>query len=369
MTNDYYELLGISKGASGDEIKKAYRKKAKEYHPDRNPDNKDAEEKFKAVNEAYEVLKDEQKRAIYDKYGKAGLEGGGMGGSSGFSSSGFGGFEDLSDIFESMFGSGGGSRRGRKRENNDTSIEIHLSFKEAVFGINKKVQFRYKQPCKSCNATGSEDGKSATCSYCGGSGEVHQRTGFMTFAQTCPNCHGEGSIIKNKCKTCNGNKFVTVDDEAEIKIPAGIDNDHRLRVQGKGHMGSNGTRGDLYVSFKIENDEHFTRHGDDIYLEMPVFFTQAVLGETIKVPSLTGFIDLKLETGTKDKQQFVFRGEGVQNVKGYGKGNFIVQVKLTYPQQLSTKQVELLNELQESFGIESKPQEGIFDKIKKWFED
>ncbi len=366
MTEDYYDLLEIDKGTSADEIKKAYRKMAKKYHPDRNAGDKDAEEKFKAVNEAYEVLKDEKKRAIYDRYGKAGLEGGAGGGAGGFS--GFGGFDDLNDIFESMFGGGGGRTR-RKRENNDMAIEVHLSFKDAIFGVTKKHKYKYRQPCKSCNGTGSADGKKNTCSYCGGVGEIRQQQGFMTFSQTCPHCHGEGTVIKNRCSTCHGKKFVEVEDEVELKIPAGIDGDHRLRVQGRGHMGSSGSRGDLYVTFSIESDEHFTRHGDDIYLEMPVFFTQAILGETIKVPSLTGEIELELEAGTRDKQQYMFRGEGVQNVKGYGKGNLVVQIRLTYPKKLSSKQRELLHELQESFGIESKPNEGIFDKIKKWFEE
>jgi len=363
MEEDYYSLLGIEKGASANEIKKAYRKLAKQYHPDKNPNNKEAEEKFKAINEAYEVLKDEKTRAIYDRYGKAGLNGGGAGGFSGF-----GGFDDLSDIFESMFG-GGRSRSKRKRENNDLAIEISLTFKEAIFGTTKKHKYKYRQPCKSCNGTGSADGKLATCSYCGGSGEIRQQQGFITFSQTCPQCLGEGEVIKNRCSTCNGKKFVEVEDEVELKIPAGIDNDHRLRVQGRGHMGSNGSRGDLYVTFSIQNDEHFIRHGDDIYLEMPVFFTQAILGDTIKVPALTGELELKLEPGTRDKQQYVFHGEGVQNVKGYGKGDFIVQIKLTYPKKLTSKQRELLMELQESFGIESKPHEGIFDKIRKWFEE
>jgi len=364
MTEDYYELLNIDKSASASEIKKAYRQMAKKYHPDKNPGNNEAEEKFKTINEAYEVLKDEKKREIYNRYGKAGLEGGMSGGrsSQGFSSS----FDDLGDIFESMFGSG--SRSRQQRENNDFSIEVKITFKEAVFGITRVEKFKYKQSCKTCHGTGSADKKPTTCSYCNGAGEVHQRQGFMTFAQTCPQCQGVGSIIKNRCKTCYGHKVVEVEDEMDLKIPAGIDNDHRLRVQGRGHMGSQGTRGDLYITFNIEQDEHFTRHGDDIYLEMPVFFTQAILGETIKIPSLTSEMELKLEQGTKDKQQYLFRGEGVLNVKGFTKGNFIVQIKLKYPKKLGEEQIELLLKLQESFGVESKPSEGIFDKLKRWFE-
>ena len=358
MTEDYYNLLGIEKSASADEIKKGYRKMAKRYHPDKNPGDHEAEENFKSINEAYEVLKDVKKRGVYDRYGKAGLEGGVGGGRT----QGFSNFDDLGDIFESMFGKG--SRR--QKENNDFAIEVKITFKEAIFGVTKNQKYRYKQACKSCNGTGSADSKPTTCSYCNGVGEVHQRSGFMTFAQTCPQCRGAGSIIKNICKTCHGQKMVEVKDEVELKIPAGIDSDHRLRVQGRGHIGSQGDRGDLYITFNIEQDEHFTRHGDDIYLEMPVFFTQAILGETIKIPSLTGEIDLKLEQGTKDKQQYLFRGEGVMNVKGYGKGNFIVQIKLTYPKKLGSEQIELLLKLQESFGIESKPNEGIVNKLKSW---
>jgi len=365
MSADYYELLGIDKSASASEIKKAYRQMAKKYHPDKNPGDNEAEENFKTINEAYEVLKDDKKREIYNRYGKSGLEGG-MGGGRTSQQSGFSNFDDLGDIFESMFGSG--SRSRQQRENNDFSIEVRITFKEAIFGVTKTQKYKYKQSCKTCNGTGSADKKSSTCSYCNGAGEVHQRQGFMTFAQTCPQCNGAGSLIKDRCKTCFGHKMIESEDEVELKIPAGIDSDHRLRVQGRGHIGSQGNRGDLYITFNIEQDEHFTRHGNDIYLEMPVFFTQAILGEKIKIPSLTGEIELKLDQGTKDKQQYIFRGEGVQNVKGYGKGNFIVQVKLTYPKKLGSEQVELLLKLQKSFGVESKPSEGIMDKFKRWFE-
>jgi molecular chaperone DnaJ len=362
MSEDYYELLGVSKGASGDEIKKGYRKMAKKYHPDRNAGDKEAEEKFKSINEAYEVLKDEKKRSIYDRYGKAGLDGSSGGGFSG-GFGGFGGFDDLGDIFESVFG--GGQRR--KRENNDLSIEVQLSFKEAIFGTTKIQSYRYREPCKACKGTGSQDGKTTTCSTCNGVGEIRQQQGFMTFAQTCPACHGEGTIIKNRCSACNGKTYIEVTDEVELNIPAGIDSDHRLRVQGKGHIGQSGNRGDLYITFSIKQDEHFTRHKDDIYLEIPVFFTQAILGDTIKIPALKGELELKLERGTRDKQQYLFRGEGVKNVKGYGKGNFVVQVKLIYPKKLNSEQEALLKKLQESFGVESKPHESILDKLKGLF--
>ncbi len=360
---DYYKLLEIEKEATADDIKKAYRKMAKKYHPDTNQGDKTAEENFKKINEAYEVLKDEKKRAIYDRYGKAGLDGSANSGRSSYQANGFG---SIDDIFE-MFGMGGETRQ--KRENNDLSIEVDLKFKEAVFGTTKKFKFKYRKLCHTCNGTGSADGKTDKCSICGGRGEIHKRHGFMTFSETCSRCGGTGETVKNKCSVCNGKKFIEENDEVEIKVPAGISSDNRLRVQEKGHLNSKGIRGDLYLVFKVESDEHFIRHGDDIYLEMPIFFTQAILGETIRVPSLRGEIELKLERGTRDKQQYIFKNEGVQNVQGYGKGNFVVQVKLLYPERLTVEQEELMRKLQESFGIESKPHVSLFDKIKKWFED
>jgi len=362
----YYEILEIDKNASAKDIKSAYRKMAKKFHPDRNPDNKDAEDNFKLVNEAYEVLKDEKKKAIYDRYGKAGLEGGGASGSG---MGGFGGFEDLGDIFDSFFGGGAGAggRQKRRGVSPDFAVEQKISFKEAVFGTKKKINFKYKKPCKACNSTGAKDGKVTECPTCHGRGEVHSRQGFMTFSQTCPTCHGEGHFIKEKCSECNGKKYIEVNDTVEIDIPAGIDSDHKLRVQGRGNEDKYGDRGDLYVVFSVDNDEHFIRHGDDVYLEVPIFFTQAILGETITVPALKGTVELKLEKGTRDKQQYTFRGEGVQNVRGYSKGNFVVQIRLTYPKSLNSEQEDLLHQLQESFGIESKPHKSVFDKIVNFF--
>jgi molecular chaperone DnaJ len=364
--SDYYSVLEVSKTATQDELKKAYRKMAKKYHPDKNPDNKEAEEKFKLANEAYEVLKDEKKRAIYDQYGKAGLEGGMGGGSGGFGGAGFGEF-DLNDIFDSFFGQGSSGNNRRRKPPTDLSIQLDLTFKEAVFGTTKEIKFKYRKPCKACNGTGAKDGKVRECPTCHGKGQIYMRQGFMSISQTCPACQGEGKIYEEKCSTCHGKKYEEVIDTVEVKVPAGIDSDNRLRVSGRGHSDENGNRGDLYVTFFVESDSHFTRHGDDLYLEVPVFFTQAILGETIKIPSLKNELELKLDKGTRDKQQYVFRNEGVPNVKGYGQGNLIVQIKINYPQSLNSEQEEMLHKLQESFGIESKPHESLLDKIKKFF--
>ncbi len=362
MGEDYYSILGVSRNASNDEIKKAYRKLAKKYHPDRNQGDKEAEEKFKLINEAYEVLKDDEKRKIYDLYGKKGLSGQ-YGASSGFS-----GFDDIADIFDSFFN----NFNRRREENLNLVVEIPLTFKEAIFGVVKQHKYRYKKPCSTCSGTGSANGKEDKCSYCNGRGQVYGNLGGIRVSQTCPYCQGEGFIVKKPCSTCSGEKYIRVDDEVEIDVPAGIDEDHKLRVQGRGHVGKSGRRGDLYITFRIEEDEHFIRHGDDIYLEMPVFFTQAILGDTIKIPSLRGEVELKLKEGTRDKQQYIFKGEGVENIRGFGKGDFIVQIKLIYPKELTSEQRELLIKLQESFGIEGKPHENLLDKIKnklkEWFE-
>jgi molecular chaperone DnaJ len=371
---DYYEILEVSKSCSGAELKKSYRKLAMKYHPDRNPDDKEAEDKFKALSEAYEVLKDDQKRAIYDQYGKAGLEGQGMGGGFGRGQN----MDDIMDMFNSMFGGAGGFGGGRqqRREPNqkynlDFEIELPLKFNEAVFGCSKEVNIKYKVPCGDCDGTGAENGKLETCDYCNGQGQVVMKQGFMSFAQTCPKCHGEGQIIKAKCQSCSGRGYHEEPETITITIPAGVDSGNRLRAQGHGNQSKSGQRGDLYITFNVEQDEHFIRDGNNIYIEVPVFFTQAILGESITIPCLDGELELDLKVGTKDKSQFAFRDEGVQDVHGGGRGQLIAQVKIIYPKKLSDEQQELLEKLQESFGVESKPHkskfESAFSKVTDWF--
>ncbi len=370
---DYYEILEVSRTCSSSEIKKSYRKLAMKYHPDRNPNDKEAEEKFKLLSEAYEVLKDDQKRAIYDQYGKAGLEGHGMG------RGGFGGaqnMDDIMDMFNSMFGRGFGGGRGQRRQANqkynlDFEIELPLKFNEAVFGCEKKIDIKYKVSCDECQGTGAENGKLESCDYCNGQGQVVMKQGFMSFAQTCPKCHGEGQKISTKCSACSGRGYHEEPDTITINIPAGVDTGNRLRAQGYGNQARNGQRGDLYLTFNVAEDEHFIRDGSNVYIEVPVFFTQAVLGETITIPSLDGELELELRRGTKDKEQFVFRGEGIEDVHGGGRGKLIAQVKIIYPKHLNDEQKELLIKLQESFGVESKPHtstfENAFEKVKGWF--
>ncbi|HQR73050.1 MAG TPA: molecular chaperone DnaJ [Sulfurovum sp.] len=368
---DYYEVLEVSKSASGTELKKAYRKLAMQYHPDRNPGDEEAEEKFKVVNEAYQVLSDEEKRSLYDRYGKAGLEGQGMRG-------GFGGsnMDDVMDMFNSMFGGGfGGFGQTRKDPKQkyalDFEIELKLEFHEAVFGCKKEIDMTYKTACEDCDGTGAKDAKLETCEYCGGQGQILMRQGPMQFAQTCPKCHGQGQSIKEACESCEGKGFHVKEDTVIITVPAGVDSGHRLRAQGYGNEGRNDQRGDLYITFAVKEDEHFVRNGTDIYIEVPVFFTQSLLGETISIPSLDGELDLKLKKGTADKEQYVFPGEGVADVHSGRKGRLIAQVQLILPKKTTDEQKELLEKLQESYGVESRPHknalDAAFDRVKSWF--
>lgn len=369
----YYEILEVSQSADKATIKKAYRKLAKQYHPDKNPDDKEAEHKFKLCNEAYQCLSDDQQRSVYDRYGKEGLQG--MGGSR----QSAGGFDDLGSMFEEMFnGFGGGSRRRRQNPADmekyplDMNVDLYISFHEAIFGCEKELEFTYKKACSKCDGTGAKDGKLSTCKQCNGQGQVYMKQGFMTFSQTCPACHGLGSAPSEKCPACHGEGFEEIKESVTIKVPAGIDSENRLRVSGKGNIGKRGSRGDLYVTFSVQPDKHFQRDGNDVYIAIPVFFTQAVAGDSVTIPSLTGELELKLDVGTKDKQHFKFRGEGVADVHGHGKGDLIAQVNITYPERLNDEQKELLLKLQESFGIEvSKPHESVLDsaidKMKSWF--
>jgi len=369
----YYEILEVSQSADKSTIKKAYRKMAKMYHPDKNPGDEEAEHKFKLCNEAYQCLSDDKQKSIYDRYGKEGLQG--MGGGGSRSSAGF---DDLGSMFEEMFSGFGGG--GRRRQNPadmekyplDMNVDMYLSFDEAIFGCEKDIEFKYKKACKTCKGTGAKGAKLSTCRQCKGQGQVMMQQGFMTFSQTCPVCQGSGSAASTPCSDCNGNGFHEEKGNVTVKIPKGIDDGNRLRVSGKGNIGKRGNRGDLYVTFSVKPDKHFQREGNDVYIAIPVFFTQAVAGDTLNIPSLTGELELKLDVGTKDKQHFTFRGEGIEDVHGHGKGNLIAQVNITYPKKLNDEQKELLSKLQESFGLEeSKPHESVLDsaidKMKSWF--
>ncbi|PAF48454.1 molecular chaperone DnaJ [Helicobacter sp. 12S02634-8] len=372
---DYYEILEISKSSDKETIKKAYRKMALKYHPDRNPDDKNAEEMFKKVNEAYGVLSDESKRQVYDRYGKEGLE------SNGFS--GFGGkdfsdiFGDLGSIFESAFGGGFGFGQGSRQKesrtkfNPDYLYKLDLSFKEAVFGCKKTIKTRYKAYCKDCDGTGAKDAKLEVCSTCGGRGQVFMRQGFMTFAQTCSACSGSGHKIQEKCSACLGEGFKFVEESFEVNVPEGVDDENRIRVIGKGNQQKNGQRGDLYIMTYVENDEYFVRDGNDVYIEVPVFFTAIPLGSKLKIPSLRGELDLHIPANSEDGSRFVFNGEGVKDVSSKAYGKLVAVIKIIYPTKLNEEQKELLKKLHNSFGYESEPHTNLFDacfeRLKNWF--
>jgi len=372
VNSEYYGILEVNKGATASEIKKAYRKLALKYHPDRNENDKGAEEKFKQVNEAYQVLGDKEKRGIYDKYGKKGLDSQGFQGYSDMN------MDDLGSIFESIFGGAfnsgfggaGGGRQKKRKYPLDSAIELELDFKDAVNGCKKDIKYTFKEPCNECDGTGAEDGHIDKCSECQGKGQVFYKQGFMTFSQTCPKCHGEGTSAVRKCKSCVGKGFVEDLNSTTVDIPAGIDNGNRMRVSGKGNVDEYGRSGDLYIEISIKEDDVFVRHDDDIYIEVPILFTQAALGADVIIPTLTGEMTLSLKTGTMDKQQFIFKKEGITNVHTKEKGNLVAQVKITFPKTLNSLQRELLEKLNISFGKQNTHTDNIGEKIgkiKDWF--
>ncbi|MEL3974178.1 molecular chaperone DnaJ [Rossellomorea oryzaecorticis] len=368
---DYYEVLGVGKGASKDELKKAYRKLSKKYHPDINKEA-DADQKFKEISEAYEVLSDDQKRAQYDRFGHTDPNQG-FGGGADFGGGGFGGFED---IFNTFFGGGGGRRRdpNAPRQGADLQYTMSLKFEEAVFGKETEIEIPKEEECDTCHGSGAKPGtKVETCSHCKGAGQlnVEQNTPFgrIVNRRVCHYCNGTGKQIKEKCSTCGGAGKVQKRRTINVKIPAGIDDGQQLRVTGQGEPGVNGgPPGDLYVVFHVRSHDFFERNGDDIYCEMPVTFAQAALGDEIEVPTLHGKVKLKVPSGTQTGTRFRLKGKGVPNVRGYGTGDQHVQVKVVTPTKLTDKQKQLLREFADISGqVPDEQHESFFDKVKKAF--
>lgn len=367
---DYYEVLGLTKSASKDDIKKAYRKLSKQYHPDLNKEP-GADEKFKEIAEAYEVLSDDQKKARYDQFGhedpNAGFGGGGFGGG------GFGGFED---IFSSFFG-GGGRRQdpNAPRKGDDLQYRMNIKFEEAIFGKETEIEIPKDETCDTCHGSGAKSGtKPETCSTCNGAGQVNQAVdtpfGRMMNRRTCSTCHGTGKIIKEKCSTCRGEGKVQKRKKIKVTIPAGVDDGQQIRVTGQGEPGINGgPAGDLYIMFRVQGHNEFERDGDDIYYELKLTFPQAALGDEIEVPTVHGKVKLRIPAGTQSGAQFRLKDKGVKNVHGYGTGNQYVTVKVVTPEKVTERQKQLLREFAEISGdIPEEQGSSLFDKIKKKFQ-
>ena len=373
---DYYEVLGVSKDADAKEIKKAYRKLAMKYHPDKNPGDKAAEEKFKEINEAYEVLSDEEKRSTYDRFGHNGLNGqAGFGGGQGFGgfsgSGGFGGFEDIfGDIFGSGFGgfggSGSSSRRRGPRRGADISQSVTIKFEEAAFGKKIKVKINRSEECDECHGSGAKPGTTKkTCPTCHGSGTVQsvQRTPFGNIAsqRTCSTCNGEGEINESPCNKCHGKGSVRKTKTIEVDIPAGIDDGQMIKLSGQGEVGEKGgPRGDLYIVVNVQKHEIFTREGYDVYIEMPIRFTQAALGDKLEVPTLDGKVSYNLPEGTQTGTVFRLREKGIPKLRSNSRGDQYVKVIIDTPKKLNDEQKELLRKFDESCGNK------VHEKQRSW---
>lgn len=366
---DYYEVLGVGQEATLKDIKSAYRKMAVQYHPDRNPDDPDAEEKFKEAAEAYAVLSDDQKRARYDRFGHQGVPGAGAGGG-GFDPSIFSDFSDiLGDVFG--FGFGGGRRRGgpRVQRGADLRYDLSLSFEDAVFGSETTLRIPRLERCDTCDGSGAAEGASAsTCSACGGAGQVRFSQGFFTVARTCPQCRGEGRTIQDPCRDCGGEGLVERERDIEVTIPAGVDEGLRLRLTGEGEHGRRGgPPGDLYVILHVEPHETFQRQGTDILSEQSVSYPQAVLGTRTEVETLHGPVSLDIPPGTPAGKVFRLRGKGVERLHGGGRGDHLVTVALhvPHPRDLDEDEIGLLKGLAELRGVQVKEGSGMFEKVKK----
>ena len=369
---DYYEVLGVDKNAGEREIKKAYKKLAMKYHPDRTQGDKGLEDKFKEIQEAYEILSDSQKRAAYDQYGHAGVDpnrgGGGFGGGADFG-------DIFGDVFGDIFGGGRGGRQSRARQGSDLRYNLELTLEEAVRGKSVDIRVPTLVECEVCDGSGAKKGSSPkTCPTCHGNGQVQMRQGFFAVQQTCPTCSGKGKIIEDPCNSCHGHGRKEKTKTLNVKIPAGVDTGDRIRLSGEGEAGENGAPpGDLYVQVHVREHDIFKRDGNNLYCEVPLSFTTAALGGELEVPTLDGKVKLKISPETQTGRMFRLRGKGVKSVRSGAMGDLMCKVVVETPVNLSSRQKELLQELEESMGKASSKHspkaQGFFDGVKKFFDD
>jgi len=383
--SDYYQVLGLSKGATKEEIKKAYRKLAVKYHPDKNPDNSDAEKKFKEISEAYEVLSDEKKRQMYDQYGPDAFKGG-MGGPTG--AQGFSSMEDALRTFMGAFGGGGGGGESifdsifgfegqggqggnYPRQGMSKKASITISFEEAARGIDKELSISIHASCKACNGSGAKsESDIRTCPTCAGAGQIHQTRGFFSMSTTCPQCHGAGKMITNPCGTCHGTGKEKRKERVSIHIPAGIDDGMRIKMGGYGDAGENGgPPGDLFVYVRVQAHEFFERDGDDLHIQVPISFSEAALGAKKEIPTLTGkTCKVSVPEGTQSGKVLRIRSEGMPNVHGHGKGDLLVHISIETPVNLSSEQKKLLEEFHKLENPKNSPKKkSFFEKLKVFF--
>ena len=388
MAKDFYKTLGVEKGASKDELKKAYRKLAMKYHPDQNKDNPEAEAKFKEVNEAYDILKDDQKRAAYDQFGEAAFDGsmGGGAGGPGFGG-GMGGAGAFSDIFEDMFGDfmGGGGMGGSRGSSggaargSDLQYTLEITLEEAFQGKEAKIKVPINETCDDCNGTGSEDSSgSVSCETCGGHGRIRQQQGFFTVERTCPTCNGQGTIIKDPCKKCGGDGRIKKEKNLQIKVPNGVDSGRRIRLSGEGEAGfRGGPRGDLYVLLAVKPHKLFKRDGSNLYCRVPIPITKAALGGEIEVPTIEGKASkVKVPSGTQTGQQFRLKGKGMTMMQSQNRGDMFIEIFVETPVNLNKKQQELMKQLDKDIGDgksgtdKHSPESGGFmGKMKEFWDD
>ena len=370
---DYYDVLGVGREAGDDDLKKAYRRLAMKHHPDRNPDDPKAEQQFKEAKEAYEVLSDGEKRAAYNQFGHAGVEGNvGMGGGAG--AAGFG--DIFGVIFGDIFGAGGGGgRRGRSARGADLRYELELTLEDAVRGSDSRIQLPTLVRCDTCSGSGAKPGTSpSSCSTCGGQGQVRMQQGFFSIQQTCPQCSGRGSVITSPCGECSGQGRVQKSKTLQVKVPAGVDDGDQIRLAGEGEIGAAGIpAGDLYVLIRLKSHPIFSRDSDNLYCEMPVSFATATLGGNIDIPTLSGRANLKIPAESQSERVFRLRGKGVRNVRSGSVGDLYCKVKVETPVNLTRRQKEVLSEFEEltngGGGRHSPRQNSWSGKLKSFFED